>query len=400
MRVAPQAGSRPLHVAMVGTRGVPAHYGGFETAVEEIGRRLVERGHQVTVYCRAASGDEGAAARPTSYLGMQLRYLPSVKTRSLETLSHSGLATLDILRRARPDVVLLFNAANSVLVPLLRRRRTPVATHVDGLEWQREKWGWLGRHYYRVAESLAVRWSDALIADAAGIADYHREEFGAEAYQIAYGAPVLLDAGYDRVREIGFERHKYHLVVARFERENHVDLAIRGFLRSGTSMPLVVVGTAPYAGSHVARIHALARRNDRVTLLGGVWDQDLLDELYANALTYVHGHSVGGTNPSLLRAMGAGVATLCFDKSFNRDVTGEHGRSFRTAADLARLLEAAESDPAGTVARGRMLQQRAATVYTWHAVADEYERLCRDLDAGVSQHGVLSGRRSAQSRWR
>src|SRR5579875_2718552 len=383
-----------LRIALLGTRGVPASYGGFETAVDEIGRRLAARGHEVTVYCRAAKG----APKPTSYEGMRLVHLPALHKRSLETLSHSALSVVHLLREDPPDVVVVFNAANSVFLPLLRLRRTPAATHVDGLEWQRGKWGRVGKAFDRAAGSLAVRWSDALIADAQGIADYYREEFAADTEQIAYGAPIVRDADQNRLSEVGCLPRKYHLVVARFEPENHVDLIIEGYLRSNASLPLVVVGSSPYASDCNRRISELASRSDRVRLLGGVWDQQLLDILYANSLTYVHGHSVGGTNPSLLRAMGAGAAVIAYDVSFNRDVAGPPSVVFSDADRLADELIRAETDPAACEDRGRKLQLRAESVYTWDGVTDQYERLCVRLAQGASQRGRFTGKRPQRSR--
>src|SRR3954471_7671226 len=175
-----------VRIAMVGTRGIPARYGGFETAVEEVGRRLAARGHEVVVYCRTVPGQN---ARPAEHLGMRLIHLPAARTRSLETLSHSALSVGHLLAH-RPDAAIVFNAANASLLPALRAARVPVATHVDGLEWKRAKWGPVGQRYYRVAESMAVRWSDALIADAAGIVDYYRQEFGAPTTLLTYGAPL------------------------------------------------------------------------------------------------------------------------------------------------------------------------------------------------------------------
>ena len=178
--------------------------------------------------------------------------------------------------------------------------------HVDGLEWQRDKWHGAGVRYYRWAEQSAVRCADALIADAKGIADYYASEFGASTELIAYGAPVQLKPAPIGSRSSASCRKGYHLVVARFEPENHVDLIVAGLRASAARRPLVVVGAAPYAEEYTARVRSEAHDDPRVRLLGAVWDQDLLDQLYAGALTYLHGHSVGGTNPSLLRAMGAG----------------------------------------------------------------------------------------------
>jgi Glycosyltransferase len=291
-----------MSIALVGTRGVPARYGGFETAIEEVGRRLVDRGHDVVVYCRNA---DGSTDLPEAHLGMRLVHLPALRRRSLETLSHTGLSAMHLVRN-RTDAAIVFNAANAPWLPLLRAAGVPVATHVDGLEWKRTKWGPSGRRYYRACESLAVRWSDALIADAQGIADYYTEEFAAPTRLITYGAPLLDGCPSNRLQDVGLERGGYHLVVARFEPENHVDVIVDGFVRSESTLPLIVVGSAPYSDAHTSHIRSLG--DDRVRFLGGVWDQELLDQLYAHAAVYWHGHSVGGTNPSLLRAMGAGTA--------------------------------------------------------------------------------------------
>lgn len=379
-----------MRIALIGTRGVPARYGGFETAVEEVGRRMASSGHEVTVYCR------GDVDRDT-YLGMKLVGLPCMRRRSLETLSHTALSIAHDLWRGHSDVAIVFNAANSVFVPLLRLRRTPVATHVDGLEWQRGKWGPWGRRYYRVAEALAVRWSDRLIADARGIADYYTDEFGATTDLIAYGAP-LVSPKENKLQELGLDRRGYHLVVARFEPENHVDLIIRGYQRSTAKLPLIVVGSAPYSSDHVRSIESLAEGDARVHLLGGVWDQQLLDQLYANAATYLHGHSVGGTNPSLLRAMGAGSPVLAYDVTFNREVLDTTDTYFTDPTSLADLLDRAEADPARMDQLGDDLRLRAASVYTWDHVAKEYEQLCEDLYRRQSQRGHFSGRRSGVAR--
>ncbi len=280
-----------MRIALVGTRGVPAAYGGFETAVEEVGRRLADSGHDVVVYCRTTPGS--TAEQPATHLGMRLVHLPAARKRALETLSHTALSVGHLVTH-RTDAAFVFNAANAPLLPVIRAARIPVATHVDGLEWKRTKWSGTGQKYYRMAESLAVRWSDALIADAQGIADYYTEEFGAPTDLITYGAPVI-DPPADRLAELGLTARGYHLVVARFEPENHVAEIVEGYTASGATQPLVVVGSAPYSDEYTARVHGLA--DDRVRFLGGVWDQDLLDVLYAHATTYLHGHSVGAPTP-------------------------------------------------------------------------------------------------------
>lgn len=380
---------RHLNIALIGTRGVPARYGGFETAIEEVGTRLAQRGHHVLVYCRAPE-DEELSDQPEWYRGMRTVFLPAARRRSLETLSHTGLSAAHLLRRTKPDAAVLFNAANSPWLPALRAMRIPVATHVDGLEWRRGKWNAVGQTYYRVAEQLSVRWSDALVADAQGIADYYAEEFGAPTDLIAYGAP-LIEAGSDRLAELGLTPRGYHLVVARFEKENHVDVVVDGYARSAATKPLVVVGSAPYADEYTAAIHAKA--DDRVRFLGGLWDQELLDQLYGNALTYVHGHSVGGTNPSLLRAIGAGAPVLAYDVRFNREVVGDAGRYFLGADGVRQAIEAAEADPADQERRSAASRERARA-YDWEDVTDRYEAMLRRLAEAGPTRRRPSGKRT------
>lgn len=378
-----------MRYAMLGTRGVPARYGGFETAIEEIGRRLVDRGHEVVVYCRGAE-DRTA----TDHLGMELVHLPAAHRKCLETPSHTALSVSHLLMQRRTvDAAIVFNAANAPFVPLLRSRGVPVAVHVDGLEWKRSKWQGAGRRYYRQVEGLSVRWADALIADAQGIADYYAAEFDVPTELITYGAPIQDATGSARVSELDLRPQAYHLVVARFEPENHVREIVAGYNRSGARHPLVVVGSAPYSNGYTAEVEALAAADPRVRLLGGVWDQAQLDELYANALTYLHGHSVGGTNPSLLRAMGAGTAVLAHNVGFNREVLGDHGWFFDGPQQLTPLLEAAEGSSDIVRANGQALRERARRVYDWDDVATAYEDLLDRLRKGYTIRGVATARR-------
>jgi glycosyltransferase involved in cell wall biosynthesis len=384
-----------VRIAMIGTRGVPARYGGFETAIEEIGSRLAARGHEVVVYCR---GDD----RSPEYLGMQRVRLPAVAHRVLETLSHTAFSVSHLLTR-RTDVAIMFNAANAPLLPFVRAARIPVAVHVDGLEWRRAKWGPTGRRYYLVNERLAVRWADELIADARGIQDYYRTRYGAQSRFLAYGSPRVSAPDPAKLATLDLVPGGYHLVVARMEPENHVGVIVRGYLACRAELPLVVVGSVPYPSEHEAEIKRLAATDERVRMIGSVWDQDLLDSLYAGAAGYLHGHSVGGTNPSLLRAMGAGAPVIAWDVNFNREVLGDTGEFFSSPETVGELVLATEQDRAASVRRGEAGRERAATCYSWDDVALGYEQLCEDLKAGVRRteavlHRVPSVRRIPTAR--
>lgn len=371
-----------MRLGLLGTRGVPARYGGFETAAEEIGSRLVEHGHEVVVYCRNPGQDLGR------YKGMELVNLPAVRARSVETLSHTALSVGHALTRDHLDVAFVFNAANAPFLPLLHAAGVPVALHVDGLEWQRAKWGRRASAYYRWAEARSASWADAVIADAHAIVEYVRIEHGVDACYIPYGAPVVDPPG-DRVAEVGVAPGQYHLTVARFEPENHVREIVAGYVSSTARLPLAVVGDAPYADRYRDEVRDAADGDPRVLFVGSVWDADLLDALYAHAASYVHGHSVGGTNPSLLRAMGAGAPVTSFDVEFNREVVAEAGLWFDSPAGVARCCQLVESDLAAARERGRRGRADVAVRYRWDDVTNGYESLAKELLARP-----LRGRRS------
>lgn len=357
-----------MRVAMLGTRGVPARYGGFETAVEEVGRRLASRGHDVIVYCR----NPGQSLE--QYRGMTLVNVPALRKRALETLSHTGLSAIHAIVR-RVDAAIVFNAGNAPYLPILRACGIPTAVHMDGLEWQRAKWSGLGSRYYKWAEARAARSNCALIADARGIADYLVQNYGRDSFFIPYGAPQL-NPGCERLPVLKLSPGEFHLVVARMEPENHVDMIVDGYGQSTSSVPLVVVGTGRYGRRYDAHVRAVAGKSD-VRFVGSIWDQDLLNELYAHCRSYLHGHSVGGTNPSLLRALGCGAPVTAYDVIFNREVTSGHARFFRTARDVAKALEEDDREPWAARARGARGKSHVAATYNWDDVADRYERMLK-----------------------
>jgi glycosyltransferase involved in cell wall biosynthesis len=360
-----------VKIALIGTRGVPAQYGGFETAAEEIGSRLVERGHSVGVYCR------NKGQRLDTHRGMKLINLPAIRHPALETLSHTAIAAVHASTHGF-DCAILFNAANSPVLPLLRM---PTAVHLDGLEWKRAKWQGAGRRYLKWSERRAVNNADDVIADARAIQTYVRQTYRREARFIPYGAPIVTGADSHYRPASQLQPHRFHLVVARIEPENSVEMIVQAFLRSDAQLPLVVVGDNPYQSAYLARCTTLLRSSTRIEWLGSVWDQAELDWYYANCLTYLHGHTVGGTNPSLLRAMGAGAMVVARDVSFNREVCGDEGSFFSREQEIGESLSLFEARPDQARETGGRLRTRVEQVYRWDDVAAAYEELCQDLIA-------------------
>jgi glycosyltransferase involved in cell wall biosynthesis len=360
----------PLRIAMLGTRGVPAQYGGFETAVEEIGARLAAMGHHITVYCRNPGQSQ------TSYRGMDLVNLPALRHRMTETLSHTAVSTAHAIIKDRPDVVLMLNAGNAPLLQPLKVARIPTAIHLDGLESRREKWRGIGARYYRWAERAAVKWGDVVIADAQAIADYVEREYGRTCAVIPYGAEVMNPPA-TRLTELGLAPQEYHLIVARFEPENHILDAVHAYRQCADPRQLIVVGSAPYADWYIDKVKRAAGDDSRIRFIGSLYDAELLDTLYAHARTYIHGHSVGGTNPSLLRAMGAGAPVLAFDVEFNREVTDQQAFFWGNADDLTSHLNdiAAGTFDTRLSELGRLGEQRIRDHYQWDTVAAAYDDL-------------------------
>jgi glycosyltransferase involved in cell wall biosynthesis len=362
-----------MRIALLGTRGVPPRYGGFETAVDEIGSRLVERGHSVTVYCR------NPGQTINSHRGMSLVNLPALRTKSAETLSHTAASLAHITRTTpRPDVAFVFNAANAPFIKPLQRLGIPVAVHLDGLESRRAKWRGVGSRYFRWAEGASCRWADAVIADASDIATYVQQSYAVVAEQIPYGAAVLSPST-DRLHEVGLRPGHYALVVARFEPENQLLEIARAYHASDAPWQLGMVGDSPYSREYVSEVAGVAARDARISILGSIYDQGLLDQIYGGSGIYIHGHSVGGTNPSLLRAMGVGARILSYDVGFNREVTGGHAAFWHSPHDLTGLLDTLDLGAPVWQERQAAVRQRIRDEYSWDQVAAMYESLARRL---------------------
>jgi glycosyltransferase involved in cell wall biosynthesis len=309
---------------------------------------------------------------------MRLVNLPAPRRRAIETLGHTFISAVHASRLGL-DCVVLFNAANAPLLPLLRM---PVAVHLDGLEWKRGKWAGRGQQYLRWAERRAVLHADRVVADARAIQKYVSDTYGAGSEFIPYGALLLGEDTDSSNLPAGLKPRQYHLVVARFEPENSVEMILRAYLASDAKLPLLLVGDAPYESSYRTTCIGLASSSADVLNVGAVWDQAVLDACYAHCLTYLHGHTVGGTNPSLLRAMGAGACVVARDVVFNREVAGPDARFFSSDAELGRHIVELEAAPLVAAGEGGRLRKRAASAYRWDAVAQSYEQLCADLCSG------------------
>ena len=372
---------RRLRLAILGTRGIPACYGGFETFAEELGARLAARGHEVTVYGRPRY----VPATLARHRGCRLIVLPTLPHKYLDTVVHTAICALDSLFR-RYDAAIVCNAANAFVAWLPRVVGTRVVLNVDGLERKRRKWNALGRAWYRLAERLSTWCPDAIVTDARVIETYYRERYGATSTYIAYGATLDRTEARDTLDRLELEPGRYVLYVSRLEPENNARAVVEGYRQAGLDVPLVIVGDAPYASEYIATLKQAAGPGVRFT--GAIYGPGYR-QLQSHAAMYVHATEVGGTHPALVEALGVGGVVLAHEEAANRETAGEAARYFDAHAPdtLARLLRQLWESPAERAALSRLAADRAKRLYSWDAVTDAYEQLCLDR---ANRRGALA----------
>jgi len=359
---------RHLKLAILGSRGYPSTYGGYETLVRYLAPYLARAGHDVTVYCR--SREHGR--RTWEVDGVRCIATRGRDSTSLSTPTFGLTSALDATVR-RYDAVLMLNIANGFWCPLLRGARIPLAVNTDGIEWKRGKWNRLGRAVFRVGAKATALSANRLICDSREIGAIWQDLFQRESTFIPYGAPILEDVGREEIEGAGLPDEPYLLVVARLVPENNVELALEAVERLGDRAPMVIVVGSASSESPIERRLEELRDEGRAHWLGHVSNQQLLAELWANSAVYVHGHSVGGTNPALLQALGAGAPTLALNTPFNREVIGHADQLFdHDAAGLAERIRTVVDSPdlqRELSARGREIIR---TSYRWDDVCRAY----------------------------
>ena len=355
-------------IAILGTRGIPANYGGFETFAEELSVRLAARGHDVTVYCR-----NGAEPHST-YRGVRLRNLSTIRHKYFDTIAHTFLSTLHLLAH-RVDVALYCNGANAIFTAIPRLFGMPSVLNVDGLERKRKKWNRAAKAWYLVSEWLATFLPTEVVTDARAIQDYYRQRYGKRTTFIPYGAETGKVESTAALAELGLEPGRYFLYVSRMEPENHALEVRQAFERVRTDMKLALIGDAPYARDYIREVRDT--RDPRIVMPGAIYGQGY-HELDSHCFAYIHATEVGGTHPALIEAMGRGALVLYRDTPENAEAAGDAGIRFRD--DLAEKMEEtlAMSEAERDTLR-RRARERVARDYCWDAVATAYEVLFRSM---------------------
>ena len=377
-----------MNVAILGTRGIPASYSGFETAVEQIADRLTARGHRVTVYCRPHVVDRGIR----EWKGARLVHLPTVRNKYLDTFVHTFLSSLHAAHEDSYDVALFFIAGNSPLCLVTRMAGIPSVINVDGLDSDRRKWNRLAKSYLRAAERLSPRLATRAITDSHAVAAIYERRYGKKIGVVPYGAEVPTEHDSGVLENLGLEPGNYVLFVGRLEPENNPHLLVEAWSRIPTErtrgMKLVVVGGAPYASEYISRVRRAA--DPRVIFPGYVFGSGYW-ELQRGAYLFCAPTEVGGTHPVILEALAAGNCVLVNDYKPNAETVGDAGVYFsgtEGVPDLARQLERLLADP-DLVASYREKALRRAELYSWDAVTAAYEQLLLEVSDSAG-HGPLS----------
>jgi len=357
-----------MRIAILGTRGIPAKYGGFETFAEELSVRLAARGHDVTVYCRS-----GAEPHST-YRGVHLRFLSTIRHKYFDTIAHTLISTLHLLTH-RADVALYCNGANAIFTAIPRLFGMPVVLNVDGLERKRKKWNRAAKAWYLVSEWLATFLPNEVVTDARAIQDYYRQRYGKRTTFIPYGAETGKVESTAALAELGLEPGRYFLYVSRMEPENHALEVRQAFERVRTDMKLALIGDAPYARDYIRQVRDTS--DPRIVIPGAIYGQGY-HELDSHCFAYIHATEVGGTHPALIEAMGRGALVIYRDTAENAEVAGDAGIPFHD--DLAeKLAQALAMSEAEREELRRRACERVAQHYCWDAVATAYENLFQSI---------------------
>jgi glycosyltransferase involved in cell wall biosynthesis len=361
-----------MKIALIGTRGIPASYSGFETCVEQLGQRLVERGHEVTVYCRS----HHITYEGNLYKGMRLIKLPTVANKYLDTIVHSFFSSLHALGQGY-DVALYFIAGNSPVTWIPRLVGTKTLLNVDGLDWKREKWPAFAKNYIQFAEYLATKLPTQYLTDSRVVQGYYEDRFKDKPPYIPYGSDVEIISPGETLLRFGLEPNQYILFVGRLVPENCAHHLVAAFHGLETDLKCVIVGDAPYAEEYIASLKKLAEGDERIIFTGYVFGRGY-HELGSNARIFVETSGVGGTHPALVEAMAFKNCVVTYNTPENLETIGEAGFPYDGKIggdDLRKVLDHLINNPILVESYSQLAWQRAQSHFTWESVTDAYERL-------------------------
>jgi len=368
-----------LKIGILGTRGIPANYGGFELIADVTARQMTKRGHSVTVYCRL-----GKVELLKEYEGVSLIQLPTIDTKYTSTIFHTALSVIHSILLKDFDIIHIYNVGNGILLPILKLFGKKVVISVDGIEWKRKKFSGFSRWYMRFNERFAVRFSNRLIVDSRAVWEYYNQRYGIKDHiYLPSGVEPISSNSQDFLKELGIKPKRYLLFVGRLVPEKKIEFLIEGFRRLDTDYKLVIVGGNKYMPEYERKLRELASGDKRVILTGSVFG-DKVKQLFSNAYLYVSPSELEGTSVSILEALSAGCCVLVNGIDENREVIADAGLFFRTndMGDMVRKMKLVIDNPELQRQYSEKAVKRVKEAYSWDAVIDRYEQILEEVVYG------------------
>jgi glycosyltransferase involved in cell wall biosynthesis len=356
-----------MKIAIIGSRGIPNHYGGFEQFAEILSQNLVQKGHQITVYC---SSNHPYKEQELNGVKLIRKFDPENKIGSFGQFIYDLLCMLDARKRDFDIIYMLGYTSSSIWQKIIFTKGAVVLTNMDGLEWLRTKYSPKVKHFLKYAEKLAVKYSDYLIADSVGIQTYLKRNYNVNSIYLPYGSYPFENPDKSQLEKLGLTQYSYDLVIARFEPENNIELILTAFFNSTTNRQIILIGDYNHT-EFGNRMFSFYNTDQRIRFMGPIYDQSVLNNLRYFSNLYFHGHSVGGTNPSLLEAMGSSALICYHDNEFNHEIVGDDGFRFSDSHTLAQLINNSEKSNYPTYISNN--KRKIATVYSWENICSQYE---------------------------
>lgn len=357
-----------MKIAIFGTRGIPNAYGGFEQFAQYLSVGLVEKGHEVIVY-----NSHNHPYQKKEYQGVQIIHAkdPEKKIGTAGQFIYDLNCIRDIRKRNFDIILQLGYTSSSVWSRLLKRSKGKVVTNMDGLEWKRSKYSKSVQRFLRYAEKLAVRHSDHLVSDSLGIREYLNEKYGVDSTYIPYGADPVPSQTSETLKEYGLEGGSYNILIARMEPENNIEMILDAVSVCGNSDPFIVIGK--YHNKFGSYLREKFKTQTQIRFLGGIYDMQKLNELRYHSKMYFHGHSVGGTNPSLLEAMASSALICAHDNRFNKAILGADAFYFSDVAEVSELLKKVDKNSSKDKIAHNL--EKINSTYSWSRIIDAYNDL-------------------------
>ncbi len=351
-------------ISIIGTNGIPAKYGGFETLVEHLVMNLASQ-YEITVFCSSITCDKTLK----SYKGCTLRYIP-LRANGWQSILFDFVS---IIRSLNFDKIIILGASGGIFMPLLYKYSDKFILNFGGMDWQRSKWSILTRYFLKISEQFSISFSDHLISDNQGIKEYIYGRYHRDSFLIAYGGDQAVFQKYNNedIKKYSFISGDYAITVARIQPDNNISMILNAF-RKNKSVQIVMIGNWE-SSNYGKSIKNKYSRFENIFLLDAIYNQRELDLLRSNCKVYIHGHSAGGTNPALVEAMRLGLPILAYDNNFNRYTTFGEALYFSDSNELRKLLT--EKYYKKYKKSGDAMLKLGKEHYSWSLIADKYAQV-------------------------